>query len=113
MALPQANPIPINTVVVNREGVESPVVIKRQAWYTNVLVRAARTWLQVFLALMAGATVIPAAIPETMQGFVLMPVAQQALVAAQLAALSASISILQNLAEILTKLDARSPEFRG
>lgn len=113
MTLPQANPVPVATVVVDRRGEERPVEVRVQAWWLNIAVRAGRTFLQVFLALIGGAQIVPAAIPDSMAGFVLLPFAQQAAVAAQLALLAAVVATLQNLAEILSRLDVGAPELRG
>lgn len=107
-----------STVIVarpeNRPAEVMPrLELKRQSWYVNVAVRAARTWLQVFTALMGAALVVPAVIPSELRGFVLMPIIDQMIIAAQFALLPTFMAVLQNLGELLGRLDVSHPEARG
>lgn len=105
------NPMtPPTAVAVDRPG---PARIQKMNPAVIVGVRVARTYLQVFVALMGAALAAPAVLPPEMRGWVLLPIASQAAVAAQLALLPAILCLIQNVLELLAKLDATAPEMRA
>lgn len=98
-------------VVVDRPGIEAPIVVPLP-WWQMVLVRTTRTYLQALVSFLGAAFLVPGVLPAA-TGLVLMPYGDRFLVAAQLAALPAVIAAVQNLLEVLAKLDTSAPQLRG
>lgn len=112
MTLPQSNPDPVRVSVTEREGPETPVRVQTIPWYQALAVRTLRTYLQALVGFLGAAFVLPGVLPDA-TGMLLGPYADRALVAAQLAALPAAMSLLQNALELLSKLDATNPGLRA
>lgn len=112
-----------STVVVarpeNRELEGATLLdIKRQSWYANVGIRAARTFLQSFVAL--GSILFVATMvtdlsnyEQWLQTAFLLSFGKKVLICLIVAFVTALWSVAQNLLELLTKLDSKKPELRG
>jgi hypothetical protein len=120
------NPEPINTLVTERDDApadgtrltttdtrEADVIIRAMTPFAQVLVRFARTYLQGLV----GFLLLGLAAKPTLEGLgVAVPVDDffTALkVAAGLALAPAVIALLQNLIELLAKLDEKFPKMRA
>lgn len=102
----------VKTLVTARADDDAPVVVQTITWWQIMLVRGARTYLQSLVGFLGAAFVLPAVLPDA-SGLVLGAYGDRFLVAAQLAALPAVMSLLQNGLELLSKLDATNPGLRA
>lgn len=112
-------PEPIQTIVTERaDGIEQTtkavtpadqpnVIVQPMPWYRIVLVRAARVYVQ---SLIGGLTVTPAAVAA---GVLPAEFAFSLQNAALLAVGPAVMSVLQNAAELLARLDESHPQLRA
>lgn len=112
-------PAEISTVVTDREGLgaQSILVVRVPPWRL-VLTRAARTWLQTFLAgaglLVIGSLVVdPADWAKWLTAAYLIDLGQRTLVCLIVATAVAAVSAAQNALELLWRLDETRPGLRG
>lgn len=105
---------PVATIVAREPLAGETITIKKLPWWQVILVRVARTYFQTLAGLAAAFLVVPGA-PSPMGGnvYVLGPVAAALLIAAQYALMPAVLALLQNIVELLGKLDQRAPEWRA
>lgn len=103
-----------NKAVAVDRGVETPVDVKPVPWYEIVGVRTIRSYAQTLLGLSAIFMIIPTELPAPIQpSFVLGPIVARLIVALQWALVPAFIALLQNIVELLTKLDESFPRLRA
>jgi hypothetical protein len=102
-------PGPSKDVKATTSGEEPNVQVKTLPWYAMILIRAGRVYLQSFLGFLTagGLGVAEAA------GVPLGQFGNVAVTALQLAVAPATISLLWNTMEILTKLDTSHPQMRA
>jgi hypothetical protein len=105
----------VATVVTRRDDMytleqkEDVIVVAMPAWQI-VGVRTLRVYLQSFVGFL---TAMGTGFAEAVMGVQLGPFAQQFVIAASMAVAPATISLLQNTIELLTKLDATNPTLRA
>jgi hypothetical protein len=103
--------LPTDTVARTPAGMaDLRVVVMNGA--AMVAVRAARTFLQVFVAALIGAAAGPS-VPVVSDALPPSQAGERLLAAVYLAAIAALISAAQNAAELLGKLDSSHPELRA
>ena len=106
------DPTPTAVTVTERPEAAGTIEVRPMPWYAAIGVRVVRTYLQALVGFIGAAFVLPAVLPDG-SGLVLGPYADRLVTAAQLAALPAFMSLLQNALEILGKLDATNPQLRA
>src|SRR5688572_1082227 len=102
-------PGPSKDVKATTTGDEPNVQVKTMPWYAMILIRSARVYLQSFLGFLTagGLGVADAA------GLPLGQFGNLIVTAAQIAVVPATVSLLWNTMEILTKLDTSHPQMRA
>ena len=122
---------PIKTLITTRPNMPADITIETpkgvadvevvsMSWWKQVLIRTARTYLQSVLgtitALSAGPAVIGATVSIQAADAMRLAIEQFGGVIASalvLAIMPAVITLIQNLIELLTKLDTSNPKFRA
>lgn len=105
------------TVTIERDDIVR-VEVQGQRWYTNVAVRAGRTFLQSFVAfasiLLVGSLVVDASNWEQwLELTFLLSLGKKTLVCFIVALVTAFWSAIQNLLELANRMDEKKPELRG
>lgn len=103
--------LPADTIAATTAGLPD-IVVKVQPAFMRVLVRTVRTYLQSVLGLLGVGLAAPS-IPGLSDVILPSKAAELFLFAFAASLFPAAISLLQNLLEIVTKLDSAYPEWRS